>query len=202
MDAGKQSSGAGRLAAVSTGLALLSCYGTTALIGLFSLLGVNLALNVRLWAATIVLLAGLTAVGLLLQVRRHGRVGPFAAAVLGFGLLTWVMLRSYDPRLEAAGFIVLSAAILWDRIFSNSATKRDGPQGPGFARQNFKSHAATLRSVVNRLPPPSHNSQFRSLPVAARNDGRPDAQSSAVSGAHSLRLERPSGARCLRRWRE
>jgi hypothetical protein len=109
-----RASGAGRLAAVSVALALLSCYGTTALIGLLSLVGVSLALNARAWAATIVLLAGLAVAGLLFRLRRHRRAGPFITALPGFGLIAWVMLRSYDPRLEAAGFAILLGAVLWD----------------------------------------------------------------------------------------
>ncbi len=45
----KRSPLAGGLAAVSAGLALLACYGTTALIGLLSLVGVNLAQSETLY---------------------------------------------------------------------------------------------------------------------------------------------------------
>lgn len=110
----KRLSRSGRLSAVSAGLALLSCYGTTVLIGLLSLMGVSLAVNPRAWAATIVFLAGLAVFGMLLRWWRHHRIGPAAMAVFGFGLIAWVMLRSYDALLEATGFAVLLAAVAWD----------------------------------------------------------------------------------------
>lgn len=120
----KWACGARRLAAVSAALALVSCYGTTALIGLLSLAGVSLAINARAWAAAIVLLAGLTVAGLLLRLRRHRRAGPFVVALLGFSLVAWVVLRSYDPRLEATGFAVLLGAVLWDRHSDGSLPER------------------------------------------------------------------------------
>lgn len=104
----------GRLSTVSAGLAVFSCYGTTLLIGLFSLTGVSLAENPRVWAAIIVFLAGLAVIGMLLRWWRHRRIGPAATAVIGFGLIAWVMLRSYDALLEATGFAVLLAAVAWD----------------------------------------------------------------------------------------
>jgi len=85
-----------RMAAISAGLALLSCYGTTVLIGLLSLMGVSLAVNPRAWAATIVFLAGLAVVELSLQWWHNRRIGPIAMAVLAFGLIAWVMVRSYN----------------------------------------------------------------------------------------------------------
>ena len=103
----KRLSRSGRLSAVSAGLALLSCYGTTVLIGLFSLMGVSLAVNPRAWAATIVFLAGLAVIGLLLQWWHNRRIGPVAMAVLAFGLIAWVMVGSYDTWLEAVGFAFL-----------------------------------------------------------------------------------------------
>jgi hypothetical protein len=43
-----------------------------------------------------------------------------------------------------------------------------------------------------------HGSVLHAMFVGARNDVRPDAQSRAVSDAHSLRLERLADAHCLR----
>jgi len=103
-----------RMAAISASLALLSCYGTTVLIGLLSLMGVSLAVNPRAGAATIVFLAGLAVVRLLLQWWHNRRIGPVAMAVLALGLIAWVMVRSYNALLEAVGFASLLAAVIWD----------------------------------------------------------------------------------------
>lgn len=99
---------------VATALAVLSCYGTTALIGLLSLLGVTLAIDEGVWAVVIGILAGLATVAIAVSYRRHCIVGPTVAAALGLGLILWVMFGSYSRLIELVGFVLLVAATLWD----------------------------------------------------------------------------------------
>ena len=99
---------------VAAALAVLSCYGTTVLIGLLSLLGVSLALDESLWAGAISAFAALTAIGVAASYRRHRIVWPIVVAVPGLGLILWVMYGSYSRGIELAGFVLLIAAAIWD----------------------------------------------------------------------------------------
>lgn len=98
----------------ATALAVLSCYGTTALIGLLSLLGVSLAINEGIWAGAISVLAALAMIAIAVSYRRHRIIGPSVVAALGFALILWVMYGSYSRIIELAGFVLLIAATLWD----------------------------------------------------------------------------------------
>jgi rhodanese-related sulfurtransferase len=98
----------------ATALAILSCYGTAAAIGLLSLLGVSLALDEGIWAGAISVFATLAAIAIAASYRRHRIVGPTAIAALGLGLILWVMFGSYSRAVELAGFVLLIAATLWD----------------------------------------------------------------------------------------
>lgn len=98
----------------ATTLAILSCYGTTALIALLSLLGVTLALDEAVRAGTISVFAALAVMALALSFRRHRIIGPTAVGALGLGLILWVMFGSYGRAIELVGFILLIAATLWD----------------------------------------------------------------------------------------
>ncbi len=98
----------------ATALAVLSCYGTTVVIGLLSLLGVSLALDEGVWAGAISVFAALAAVAIAVSYRRHRIIGPTVVAALGLGLILWVMYGSYSRVSELAGFALLVAATLWD----------------------------------------------------------------------------------------
>lgn len=102
------------LPGAATALAALSCYGTTVLIGLLSLLGISLAIDGRVWAGAISLFALLATITIALSFRRHRVVGPLALGTIGLALILWVMYRAYSPVLEVAGFVFLVAATLWD----------------------------------------------------------------------------------------
>lgn len=108
------SSKASWLPRAATALAVLSRYGTTALIGLLSLLGVTLAIDEGVWAGAIAVFAALAAIAVAVSYRRHRIVGPTAVAALGLGLILWVMLGSYSRVIEPVGFVLLIAAALWD----------------------------------------------------------------------------------------
>ena len=101
-------------AVVSLVAALLACYGTLALVGLLSVLGVSTAINAAGWAGVIVVLAGLTAFGIALGIRRHRQPAPFAVALLGFALIAWAMLGHYNRTSEITGFALLATATAWD----------------------------------------------------------------------------------------
>lgn len=98
----------------ATALAILSCYGTAAVIGLLSLLGVLLPLDEGAWATAISIFAALATIAIAVSCRRHRIIGPTVVAVLGLGLILWVMYGSYSRIIELVGFALLIAATLWD----------------------------------------------------------------------------------------
>lgn len=98
----------------ATALAVLSCYGTTALIGLLSLLGVSLAIDERAWAGAIAVFSLLAAIAIAVSYQRHRAIGPAISATIGFVLILWVMYGSYSRILELASFAFLVVATLWD----------------------------------------------------------------------------------------
>ncbi len=102
------------LAPVATTLSLVACYGTLAAIGLLGALGVTIALNEAVWAGAIVLFAGLTFAVLLVRRHRHGRFAPAAVAGVGFVLIGFSMLVSYNQIIEFAGFVFLCAGTVLD----------------------------------------------------------------------------------------
>ncbi len=107
----------------ATALAILSCYGTTVLIGLLSLVGVSLALNETIWAGAISFFAILATGAMAVSYRRHQTVGPLVIAVLGLGLVLWVMYASYNRGIELVGFALLVVATVWDwRVVRRPAT--------------------------------------------------------------------------------
>jgi rhodanese-related sulfurtransferase len=108
------SSKASWLPRAATALAVLSCYGTTALIGLLSLAGIRLAINEGAWAGATAIFAALATVTIAMSYRRHRIVGPAVVAALGLGLILWAMFGSYSRVIELAGFVLLIAAALWD----------------------------------------------------------------------------------------
>ena len=99
---------------LATVLAVLSCYGTTVLIGLLSLLGVSLAINERAWAGAISVFATLATIAIAVSYRRHRIVWPTMIAILGLALVLWAMFGSYSRGSEFFGFVLLVAATLWD----------------------------------------------------------------------------------------
>ena len=103
------------LPAAATVLAVVSCYGTTLLVGLLSLLGVSLAINERAWAGAISVFALLAAMLIATSGRRRRVVGPSLSAAIGVAFILWAMYGTYSRVIELAGFALLVAATLWDR---------------------------------------------------------------------------------------
>ena len=130
----------------ATALAVLSCYGTTVLIGLLSLLGVTLALDPRIWAAAISSFAALAAVAIAASCRRRRTAGPTVVAALGLGLIFWTMYGSYSRAVEFAGFTLLIAATLWD--WRARVSRRAGADGISWVE------AQALADLLERNPKP------------------------------------------------
>jgi len=106
--------GAGWLAPAGTVLAIIACYGTLAVVGALSLMGVALAIDEGLWAGAIVFFALLAFIGLLLGWRVHRALPPVLLGVLGTGMILWAMAVAYSRPVEIAGFICLAAAAWLD----------------------------------------------------------------------------------------
>ena len=102
------------LPGAATALAIISCYGTTLLIGLLSLLGISLAVDERAWAGAIGVFSVLAAIAIAVSYRRHRVIGPTISAAFGLALILWVMYGSYNGVIELLGFAFLVAATLWD----------------------------------------------------------------------------------------
>lgn len=102
------------LAPAGTALAILACYGTLAVVGALSLMGVALAVDEGLWAGAIVLFALLALAGLILGWRVHRSMPPVLLGVLGTALILWTMGASYSRSIEIAGFVFLIAAAWLD----------------------------------------------------------------------------------------
>jgi arsenite methyltransferase len=96
-------------------VALLSCYGTLAAVGLLSLAGVGAALNDAAVAGAVLVFAALAALAVAMGRTLHGTFAPLGLALGGVALLAYVMLVDYRMSVEAVGFALLAGAVLWDR---------------------------------------------------------------------------------------
>ena len=136
----------GWLPPAATAVAVLSCYGTTVLIGLLSLLGVTLAVDPDIWATAISIFATLATATIGMSGRRLQIAGPTLVAALGLVLILWAMNGTYNRGVEFAGFVLLVAATLWDR---RSAV------GRGTAAEGILwIEADALADRINRIPEP------------------------------------------------
>jgi arsenite methyltransferase len=104
----------GLLGVTALVLALLSCYGTLALIGLLPLLGLGLALNEGAWAGAISAFVLLTLVALAAGFRHHRAFGPTLLAAAGSGIILYALFIDYQALVELAGFALLAGAAFWD----------------------------------------------------------------------------------------
>ena len=106
--------GRGLWGAVAAFAALIACYGTLAVVGLASLLGLGLVVDEGLWAVTIAALALLAVAATALNLRRHRQPWPLVAAAVGGAIIVYVMFVSYSMAVEALGFAVLVGAVILD----------------------------------------------------------------------------------------
>ncbi len=104
----------GLLGIAALTLALLSCYGTLALMALLPLLGLGLALDEGLWAGTIALFVLLSLATLATGIPRHGDYWPTLLGVAGGGLVLYALFVDYRALVELGGFLLLAGAIAWD----------------------------------------------------------------------------------------
>ena len=110
----RSSRGRGWQAVLAAGLAIVSCYGTAAVLALLAALGVSLAINQRIWAGVIVFFTIIAVAALAGSYLRHRRVGPLALGGAGTILILWVMFGPYNRQAEFAGFLLLTIAVIWD----------------------------------------------------------------------------------------
>ncbi|WP_435102759.1 MerC family mercury resistance protein [Arhodomonas sp. AD133] len=96
------------------GLAVLSCYGVVATMGLLALLGISMALNEIIWAGTIAVFTVLATLCIAAGARRHRSLGPLALAVAGAAGVLYTQVVSYQVLVELAGFLLLGGAVAWD----------------------------------------------------------------------------------------
>lgn len=108
------------LPGAATVCSIVACYGTLAVVGVLSVMGVGIALHEGAWAGVISLFAVIAAAGIAFGYRHHRVVGPLVLAIFGVALVLWVMFGSFNRVLEIAGFAALVAATLWDWRAKNS----------------------------------------------------------------------------------
>jgi ubiquinone/menaquinone biosynthesis C-methylase UbiE len=128
---------------ISLLLALIACYGTLALLGLMSALGVSLALNEGIWAGTIVLFAWLACAVIAAGIGKHRSVKPLGIAVVGAGILSYSMFVNYQIVVELAGFISLAVAAGYDYHLRRWSAVRAHARQAGGNRQAADMHSAT-----------------------------------------------------------
>ncbi|WP_355660456.1 MerC family mercury resistance protein [Halomonas salifodinae] len=106
--------GHGLVGLASLGLALLSCYGTLALVALLPLLGLHLSLNEGLWAGAISVFVLLTLGVVAASGIRRRQAAPALLGLLGALLVGHALLVDYQAWRELVGFLLLGGAVLWD----------------------------------------------------------------------------------------
>lgn len=95
-------------------LALLSCYGTLALVALLPLLGVHLTLDEGLWAGAIAAFVLLTLAVVASGLRLHRRPWPALVGLAGTLLVLHALFVDYSMAQELSGFVLLAGAVVWD----------------------------------------------------------------------------------------
>jgi hypothetical protein len=101
------------LPGAATGLAALSCYGTTLAVWLLSLLGLSITIDAGVWAGAIAGLAVVAAGATIMVSRRLGAAGPAVSAAGGLVLILWALFGHYSRITEALGFVFLVLANVW-----------------------------------------------------------------------------------------
>lgn len=107
---------------ITWALALLSCYGTLAILALFSMLGMTLMIREDIWAGIIMVFVSLSAIVVALGIKQHRKVAPLISAVIGVMLIIYSMIITYYLVLEILGFALLGIATLWDYRLRRSVT--------------------------------------------------------------------------------
>lgn len=110
--------------------AILACYGTLLAVASMAALGVPILVDEAVWAAAIVIPALLAAAAVTAGLRKHGGLGAAVTAVLGAGVVVYVMTVRYDQLVELAGFALLAAGVLWDQRLRRRGPRASGAAGP------------------------------------------------------------------------
>jgi arsenite methyltransferase len=96
-------------------LALVTCYGTLALVAGLALLGFAVPIDEGMWAIAITVLFAASTVIVALGFKVHGVVWPALLAVVGLVLILWTMFAAYSLVVEIGAFVLLFIAAFWDR---------------------------------------------------------------------------------------
>lgn len=100
----------GFLGVASLILALISCYGTLAAVGILAALGAGMTLDPDLWAGTIALFTLLATVSITAGFRRHRSPIPAVVAITGLAFVLFALFIDYSVIIEFAGFVCLAVA--------------------------------------------------------------------------------------------
>jgi arsenite methyltransferase len=125
-------------------MAMLSCYGSLALLGLFSLFGMSVALNETIWAGSIILFAVIATLVIALGMRRHGSPKALILALIGTAILVYTMYIDYSKLIEAVGFVCLAIASYLDFDLRRWARVKGGNKRVRHARKAVGSKSANL----------------------------------------------------------
>lgn len=105
-------------------ISLLACYGTLALVGLLSALGIALAIKEGIWAGAILVFAWAAVASIAFGARVYASLRPAAFALAGAGLLTYTLLLDYRAAMEIGAFALLAFASVADFRRRRGATGR------------------------------------------------------------------------------
>jgi hypothetical protein len=95
-------------------MSLLACYGTIAVLGLLSVVGVSAVLNNGVWAGAIVAFAAAASVIIGFGIGKHNSIVPFIVSIAGTAVLGYTMFVNYSMAIESGGFILLGLATYLD----------------------------------------------------------------------------------------
>ncbi|MEE9300317.1 MAG: MerC family mercury resistance protein [Alphaproteobacteria bacterium] len=95
-------------------LAVVTCYGTMAVVALLSVIGIGVDLDDSVFVKIVTGLLVVALLGMAYSFRLHRHPGPFLLSLAAAGVLGWVFYGSYSQALEISGFAALVAASLWD----------------------------------------------------------------------------------------
>jgi hypothetical protein len=119
-------------------MSLLACYGTIAVLGLLSVLGVSAALNNGLWAGAIVAFAATASVIIGFGIGKHKSIVPVLVAITGTAVLGYTMYVNYSIAIEIGGFILLGLATYldydlrkWSRVPGGKRARKERRQENG-----------------------------------------------------------------------
>ncbi len=110
----------GFLGAAALVMALVSCYGALAAMGILAALGAGMTLNPGLWAGAIALFTTLATVFIAAGFRRHRSAMPAALAAIGSGFVLYALFVDYSVITELAGFVFLVGAAVRDLYLRRS----------------------------------------------------------------------------------